>query len=122
VAARSAPFISLDGTLDITLANSYIPPVGQSIVIITSLPFGVPIGPGMFANIEDQTFQREVWDMEYTQSTTTGAEVVLTAVPASVVPEPSLVLLTAFGLVGIVAWFREPTASYTLKLSGATAE
>jgi hypothetical protein len=104
----TAPALALDGTLGITLANSYLPPVGQSFVIMSG---DNPLSTlsGTFANIEGQTFNNgtEKWDVQYTQSIfgVAPAEVILTAEP-NIVPEPSLVALTGVGLAGIVAWSK----------------
>jgi hypothetical protein len=97
ISASSLP-LDLNGTLDITLANSYVPAVGESFAIMSG---SVPLS-GTFANIEGQTFNNgtERWDVEYTSS-----QVTLVAAP-NVVPEPSLVVLSGFALVGIVAWSR----------------
>jgi hypothetical protein len=114
ISASSVP-LDLNGTLDITLANSYVPAVGQGFVIMSGS------GPlsGTFANIEGQTFNngKEKWGVQYTSS-----DVTLVAEP-NVVPEPSLIVLTGFGLAGIVAWsrsrrrFRPNAPAPTLRLS-----
>jgi hypothetical protein len=91
--------ILVDGTLRITLANSYIPPVGQTFLIIE----GGGDGTGAFSNIEGQTFNngKEKWDVVYSQPLEPGT-VELVAVAT---PEPSLFVLAGLGLLGIV-WSR----------------
>jgi hypothetical protein len=90
--------VSLDGTLGITLANSYIPPVGQTFLIIGS--DGIS---GRFSNIEGQTFNNgtEKWDVVYGKPFEPGT-LQLVAVAT---PEPSLFVLAGLGLLGIV-WSR----------------
>jgi hypothetical protein len=105
--AFSGPTLQLGGTLQITLADSYVPPVGQSFVIMSSpssVNFILDLS-GAFANIEGQTFNngKERWDVDYINTYDSGAAVLLVAAP-NVVPEPSLLVLTGFGLVGIVGW------------------
>ena len=84
--------VSLNGTLEITLANSFIPSVGQRFAILSG-----PIS-GTFANIEGQTFNNgtEMWDVVYTPS-----EVDLVAVPT---PEPSTWLLVATGMAALISF------------------
>lgn len=95
----SALALSLDGTLKITLADSYTPPVGQSFEILSGT------GPlsGTFADIEGQKFNNgtEMWDVTYQSD-----DVVLTAARASAVPEPSFLVMLGLGLVGIAALSR----------------
>jgi hypothetical protein len=92
--------ISLAGTLRITLADSYVPPVGQTFTIMTAVGDGLA---GTFSNIEGQTFNNgtEIWDLDYIfDQRTQLSKVELVAVPA--VPEPSFFGLAGLGLLGIV--------------------
>ncbi|MBV9746156.1 MAG: PEP-CTERM sorting domain-containing protein [Acidobacteriia bacterium] len=95
--------ISLAGTLAITLANSYIPPVGQTFTILNSGPpqTGQSI-TGTFSSIEGQTFNNgtEMWDVKYvSQPFEPVSEVELVAVAT---PEPSFLVLAGLGLLGII--------------------
>ena len=89
----SAQGASLNGTLEITLQNGFIPAVGQRFAIMSTSGFGSL--SGTFANIEGQTFnnETEMWDVVYTPN-----EVDLVAVPT---PEPSTWLLVATGMAAL---------------------
>ena len=96
--------VSLDGTLDITLLNTFLPEIGQSFTILRFTPNTLT---GTFSNIEGQTFNNgtEMWDVVYNNA---GGEVDLVAAP-NVVPEPSLLVLVGLGLLSIVCarqWHR----------------
>jgi hypothetical protein len=90
--------VSLAGTLEITLANSYVPPVGQTFTIINT--GGGAAITGTFSNIEGQIFNNgtEKWDVDYVSGTTVELVAVTT-------PEPSFLVLAGLGLLGIV-WTR----------------
>jgi len=100
--------VSLDGTLVITLADSFIPAVGQTFTIITSSsplccgPGALPVPiVGAFSNIEGQTFNNgtEMWDVDYSRT----GYVRLIAAPAPLAtPEPSMFGLGGLGITSIV--------------------
>ncbi len=60
--------VSLDGTLDITLLNTFLPEIGQSFTILRFTPNTLT---GTFSNIEGQTFNNET---EMWMSSTTTQE------------------------------------------------
>jgi hypothetical protein len=102
--ASAGAYVSLDGTLAITLPNAFIPDVGQSFTILRFSPGHLT---GAFSSIEGQTFNNgtEMWDVVYNNA---GGEVDLVAAP-NVVPEPSPVVLAGLGLLSIVSarqWHR----------------
>jgi hypothetical protein len=90
---------SLNGTLEITLANGFTPAFGQSFVILEAEPNDLS---GKFATIENPTYPGGQWQETYNDAAGT---VTLTAGVAAV-PEPAIALLG--GVVMMIELTRRP--------------
>jgi fibronectin-binding autotransporter adhesin len=96
---------SLDGTLDVTLEDGFIPTVGDQFAFLDFTPGELT---GTFAGLFGQTFDNglEKWDLSYNNS---SGDVILTAVAntTATTPEPGSLLLFGTGLLGLAALLRK---------------
>ncbi len=96
---------SLDGTLEVTLEDGFIPTVGEQFFF---LDFTAGELSGTFADFLGQTFDNglEKWDLSYNN---TAGDLVLTAVAntTTTTPEPGSLLLFGTGLLGLAALLRK---------------
>gem|GEM_PF-1835496 len=100
---------ALDGTLDVTLENEFIPTVGKEFAFLDFTP---DEPSSSFASFLNQTFDNglEKWALTYNNG---GGDVFLTAEAntASPTSEPASLLLMGTGLLGLVLFARRKPGS-----------